>query len=202
MEDALLQAALRGSLREVRCRWCALMFCLCSTCDQGHRYCSTQCRIQARIKSMRAARRRYRHSPDGRRGQADRQQARRDRLRHARFVTDHGQKNLPTGAPPIAQCHRKSTHDPPESWRTQEVSNEQTTGAQSPVASAAANQQRTTCSRSARDAAESAVFAENPSVSRCARCGHSGWTRHQPLSQILRRAARLSRLRARDGALD
>jgi type II secretory pathway pseudopilin PulG len=201
MEDLLLQTALRGSLREICCRWCAGTFHLCSACDRGHQYCSIQCRTQARRESIRLARWRYRHSRDGRRGEADRQQARRNRLRRTQFVTDHGQKNLPTDVSPIALRHTPTIDDPPESWRSQEDSNDPTTGRQSVSAPTWANQQRITYDGNGSDTAELSAFAEEPGIPCCARCAHSGWTRREPLSQLLRRAARPSRWQAHDGAL-
>lgn len=80
-------------LRERHCHRsaCQKLFYLCPSCDRGQRYCSPQCRAEARRRQHRAASARYQSSPEGRRSHREWQNAYRQRCRArspARLVTD------------------------------------------------------------------------------------------------------------------
>ena len=81
-------AAVHGEavLRQRVCRGhgCQAVFFICTHCDRGHCYCSTQCRQQARRRQRRSANRRYQQSPEGRLDHRDRQQRRSANRRHQR----------------------------------------------------------------------------------------------------------------------
>ena len=68
---------------------CRAMFFLCQHCDRGQRYCSLDCRYQARLHQRRRANRRHQQSPEGRLDHRDRQREYRQRRAQAR-VTDQG----------------------------------------------------------------------------------------------------------------
>jgi hypothetical protein len=70
---------------------CHTTFFICTHCDRGHRYCSPECRDQARRRQRRSANKRHQQSPEERLDHRDRQQAYRCRLRQAPSpVTDQG----------------------------------------------------------------------------------------------------------------
>jgi len=74
---------------------CQAVFFICTHCDRGHRYCSAECREQARRRQRRSANRRHQRSPEGRLDHRDRQQAYRCRLRQAQpRVTDQGSVSI------------------------------------------------------------------------------------------------------------
>ena len=68
---------------------CRATFYLCPHCDRGQRYCSLNCRNQARLHQRRSANRRHQQSPEGRLDHRDRQREYRSR-RAQRRVTDQG----------------------------------------------------------------------------------------------------------------
>lgn len=76
-------------LRSRRCNACQSMFCVCSHCDRGQRYCSDPCREYARRQQRRAANRRHQGTEHGREAHRLRQRAYR-RRRHGSPVTDQG----------------------------------------------------------------------------------------------------------------
>lgn len=76
-------------LRVCHGRNCGAMFFLCSHCDRGQRYCSLNCREQARLHQRRCANRRHQQSPEGRLDHRDRQREYRQRRAPTR-VTDQG----------------------------------------------------------------------------------------------------------------
>ena len=78
-------------LRQRFCRNpdCRSMFWICRCCDRGQRYCSTECRAEARHRQHRAANRRHQGSAEGRLDHRDRQRAYRCRQLRRR-VTDQG----------------------------------------------------------------------------------------------------------------
>ena len=90
-----LRVCLRGE--------CRATFFLCPQCDRGQRYCSLQCRGQARLKQRRSANRRHQQSPEGRLDHRDRQRAYRSRRAQQR-VTDQG--SLLILSPSSSQCER------------------------------------------------------------------------------------------------
>ena len=78
-----MQAAL-SSGRRLRCACCNTEVLVCVDCDRGQRYCSEECRKQARLASQRKASRIYQSGRDGHRNHARRQQRLRNRQRQAR----------------------------------------------------------------------------------------------------------------------
>lgn len=68
---------------------CRATFFICPDCDRGQRYCSLQCRNQARLDQRRRANRRHQQSPEGRLDHRDRQREYRQRRAQA-CVTDQG----------------------------------------------------------------------------------------------------------------
>ena len=68
-------------LRHRLCRRCGAEFWICRSCDRGHRYCSGTCSGQARAESLRRARRKHRHSDEGRADHRDEEQQRRKRIK-------------------------------------------------------------------------------------------------------------------------
>jgi len=78
------------ALRERNCSWCGALFCICSRCDRGHRYCNPRCRLLARREQRRLANRRYQQSPEGKEDHRDRQREYRLRNNHRVRVTDQG----------------------------------------------------------------------------------------------------------------
>ena len=80
----------RPDCRRFVCDRCRQAVYICSWCDRGHRYCTPECRDEARRHSLRGAGRRYQQTPRGRRLHARRQQAYRDRKqRGSKKVTHH-----------------------------------------------------------------------------------------------------------------
>ena len=78
-------------------------FFICTHCDRGHRYCSTQCREQARRQQRRSVNRRHQRSREGRLDHRDRQREYRCRRRQAQSsVTDQG--SLPIVSPASFDC--------------------------------------------------------------------------------------------------
>ena len=87
-------------LRQRFCRnsCCRALFWICTCCDRGQRYCSAECRRQARCQQHRAANRRHQRSAEGRLDHRDRQRA--YRCRHfRRRVTDQGSQSSASGSP-------------------------------------------------------------------------------------------------------
>ena len=90
-----LRVCLRGE--------CQATFFLCPQCDHGQRYCSLQCRGQARLNQRRNANRRHQQSLEGRLDHRDRQRAYRSRRAQER-VTDQG--SLLILSPSSSECER------------------------------------------------------------------------------------------------
>ena len=80
--------------RRYLCARCRTAVLICSPCDRGHRYCTTQCAKQARDQSVRAAGHRYQVSLRGRHAHAERQ--RRYRARQKKVT----HQSSPPPAPP------------------------------------------------------------------------------------------------------
>ena len=74
-------AALSG--RTLQCGCCHTEVLVCADCDRGQRYCSAECRKQARLASQRRASRLYQNSRVGRCYHARRQRRLRARQRQA-----------------------------------------------------------------------------------------------------------------------
>jgi len=80
--SAAMQAAL-SSGRMLQCACCGLEVLVCAHCDHGQRYCSAECRKQARLASQRTASETYQNSRTGRCNHARRQGRWRARQRQA-----------------------------------------------------------------------------------------------------------------------
>ena len=85
-------------LRLCRNTDCRNLFFICTCCDRGQRYCSSDCRSQARCRQLRAANRRHQRSVEGRLDHRDRQRAYRCR-RFPRRVTDQGSQAVKSRPP-------------------------------------------------------------------------------------------------------
>jgi hypothetical protein len=68
-------------LRQIQCKWCHILFCICRRCFRGQAYCSDECRIAARHHHHREAERRYRQSPKGKKSHREAENRRRHRSR-------------------------------------------------------------------------------------------------------------------------
>lgn len=76
-----MQAVVLSSGRTLQCACCHIEVLVCAPCDHGQRYCSAECRKQARLASQRRASRIYQNSRAGRCNHARRQQRWRARQR-------------------------------------------------------------------------------------------------------------------------
>ena len=87
---------------QIRCRWCAIAFCICRRCFRGQAYCSEGCRISGRRKSHREAQRRYRQTEKGKKAHREAE----NRRRHG--LTRKNQKNMDdrTSTALLAWCTR------------------------------------------------------------------------------------------------
>lgn len=85
---------------------CLAVFFLCPHCDRGHRYCSIECRNQARLHQRRCANGRHQRSPEGRLDHRDRQREYRQRQSQAP-VTDQG--SLSITSPALFDCGAVNT---------------------------------------------------------------------------------------------
>jgi len=93
-----MQAAL-SSGRMLQCACCGLEVLVCAQCDHGQRYCSAECRKQARLASQRRACATYQNSRTGRRNHARRQGRLRARKRQAQREQQPIPKNSDTSGP-------------------------------------------------------------------------------------------------------
>jgi len=96
------------SSRLFYCTYCHTQCVICSPCDYGQMYCSTDCSQSARKKSCNEAEKRYQQTQKGKLKHALRQQ--RYRERQSKIVTDH------TCQPP-PECDsylstKNNTHNP------------------------------------------------------------------------------------------
>ena len=93
-------------LREVKCRWCHIYFCVCWSCWRGQAYCSDECRIVSRLHAHREAQKRYRETAEGQR--THREAERRRRMRRAKKnVDDRGSTHI------FARCKIPSSYTEP-----------------------------------------------------------------------------------------
>jgi hypothetical protein len=90
----LISSSSELPFRQVFCHasQCRRLFFICSHCYRNHRYCSPDCRELSGIEQRRAARLRYRQSPEARADQRDRQ--RNYRRRKADLARDAAEKNV------------------------------------------------------------------------------------------------------------
>jgi len=94
---------------------CRVTFFLCPHCDRGQRYCSVECRNQARLRQRRSANRRHQQSPEGRLDHRDRQRAYRRRRTQA-SVTDQGSLLIiPSSSSECGQVDATPVNVPPKS---------------------------------------------------------------------------------------
>lgn len=83
-------------LREVKCHWCDIFFCVCWSCWRGQAYCSDKCRRAGRCHAHRMAQKRYRETAEGKR--THREAERRRRIRRAKkTVDDRGSTPISAG---------------------------------------------------------------------------------------------------------
>jgi hypothetical protein len=94
---------------------CHVIFYICSHCDRGHRYCSPECRRQARLQQRRCANGRHQRSEEGRLDHRDRQRAYRHRQQSAAAsVTDHSSVSITSPASLLrGQAAMAATLPPP-----------------------------------------------------------------------------------------
>lgn len=64
-------------LRQIECRWCGTVFCICRCCWRGQRYCSAECRSAAKRKAHRGAQKRYRRTEKGKKAHREAENRRR-----------------------------------------------------------------------------------------------------------------------------
>jgi len=93
--------------RSFDCGQCRAPSAVCSSCERGQLYCSSQCRAWARTLSVRRARSKHRRSDLGAKDHRDRERVRRATRRSS--VADHPSKNL--SASPQAPSPSTETHD-------------------------------------------------------------------------------------------
>lgn len=76
------------------CPRCTAQFAVCESCERGQLYCGQPCAGQARCASLKAIRRRYRRSLEGKAAHRDQERQRRQRRRSeigpVEFVGDQG----------------------------------------------------------------------------------------------------------------
>ena len=87
---------MKQSPRLYYCLRCTVQVVICSHCDRGQIYCSSDCSNAARLQSVRAAERRYQDSSRGKMNHALRQRRYRARLKEK--VTDQGSSLLSRNA--------------------------------------------------------------------------------------------------------
>jgi hypothetical protein len=89
---------------------CRTVFFICASCDRGHRYCSLDCREQARRQQRRRANERHQRSPEGRLDHRDRQREYRRRCQPVLTrVTDQASPSITF--PASSQCGRGSLRE-------------------------------------------------------------------------------------------
>ena len=64
-------------LREIQCRWCGKIFCICQSCWRGQAYCSDECRSTAKRKAHQEAQKRYRRTEKGKKAHREAENRRR-----------------------------------------------------------------------------------------------------------------------------
>ena len=90
-----MPAAQLGSGRTFTCVHCRAVVLVCSYCDRGRRYCTEQCRDQARRIGQREAGRRYQGTRAGRFAHARRQQRYRRRQQQKKVTHQCSQEVAP-----------------------------------------------------------------------------------------------------------
>jgi hypothetical protein len=98
-----MQAAL-SSGRTLQCACCGIDVLVCAPCDRGQRYCSAECRKQARLASQRRASKIYQNSRAGRCNHARRQQRWRARQRTRQQEQQLIPKNSDSSGPCQEAC--------------------------------------------------------------------------------------------------
>ena len=97
---------------------CHAIFFICTHCDRGHRYCSDQCRQQARRQQRRCANSRHQQSPEGRLDHRDRQREYCRRRQAQSRVTDQGSLSITSPASFDCGWADAVKHPPaPRSWQ-------------------------------------------------------------------------------------
>jgi len=101
--------------RRFLCACCRTAVILCSHCDRGNRYCSTECATGVRTRCVQAAGERYQTSLRGRHAHAARQ--RRYREREANKVTHQGSPSVALPALLHPDATPQQSDAPPEPGR-------------------------------------------------------------------------------------
>lgn len=83
-------------LREIKCRWCDIFFCICQSCWRGQVYCSDECRIYGRRKAHREAQKRYRQTAEGQSAHREAERKRRMRI-VKKNMDDRGSTHISLG---------------------------------------------------------------------------------------------------------
>lgn len=99
-----MQAAALISGRKLQCACCHTEVLVCADCDRGQRYCSAECRKQARLASQRRASKIYQNSRVGRCYHAHRQRRLRARRRQAPPEQQLIPKNSDSSGPSQEAC--------------------------------------------------------------------------------------------------
>lgn len=104
-----MQAQVSNPGRTLQCAYCQTEVLICTRCDHGQRYCSQDCRQQARAACVRKASRRYQSSRAGRLNHARRQQRCRDRQRERQ--RQHPSSPSPANSDSSPSCQKARGDD-------------------------------------------------------------------------------------------
>jgi len=100
---------MEATARLFQCVLCSKQVIICSRCDRGQRYCSSECSETARSKAQTAAARRYQQSRLGRSNHARRMH---DYRRRKQIVTHQG--SLPPASNDLLQANSVEARIPPD----------------------------------------------------------------------------------------
>jgi len=97
---------------------CKAEVLVCRKCDCGQRYCSKQCRQQARLAAQRRASRKYQSGYAGRVNHARRQRRYRERERQSEIVTHQRSQEACEGdlLQPLLNETQDTVRKPPVAW--------------------------------------------------------------------------------------
>lgn len=104
-------------LREVQCRWCGKVFCVCQSCWRGQAYCCDACRRAAKGNAHREAQRKYRTTEKGKKAHREAENRRRMGLsKKNKKSVDDTASTLQCTASTITKCAKASAMDHPLEW--------------------------------------------------------------------------------------
>jgi len=99
-------------LREVQCRWCGKVFCVCQSCWRGQAYCSDGCRRAAKRNAHREAQRKYRKTEKGKKAHREAENRHRMGLsKKNKKSVDDASSTLHSSAGKIQRCAELSETD-------------------------------------------------------------------------------------------